>query len=125
MDSIHFIRGYGFGATHHLVGRTERGNKERTEKPRCAEDARLEKKEKEELEAFSSLEMPFMRENGDSRLTPSGTGGIGSRENYVSRGRKIGYVMELAEDRGPPAHSTLIGSASLEGTHYLHLWERK
>ena len=44
---------------------------------------------------------------GDSRLTPSGTGGIGSRENYVSRGRKIGYVMELAEDRRPPAHSTL------------------
>lgn len=44
---------------------------------------------------------------GKSRLTASSAGGLGGRESYVSRGRKIGYVMELAEDRRPPAHSTL------------------
>ena len=76
MDSIHFIRGYGLGATHHLVGRTDRGTKERTEKPRCAEDARLEKKEKEELEAFSSLEMPFMREKGTQDSLPAALVGL-------------------------------------------------
>lgn len=57
------------------------------------------KKEKEELgRRFFSPRDAIYERKGDSRLTPSGTGGIGSRENYVSRGRKIGYVMELAED---------------------------
>lgn len=65
------------------------------------------KKRRKSWGGFFSPRDAIYERKGDSRLTPSGTGGIGSRENYVSRGRKIGYVMELAEDRRPPAHGTL------------------
>lgn len=56
------------------------------------------KKRRKSWGGFCSPRDAIYERKGDSRLTPSGTGGIGSRENYVSRGRKIGYVMELAED---------------------------
>lgn len=76
MDSIHFIRGYGFGVTHHLVGRTEQGNKERTGKATGRWRMQDWKKEKEELEAFSSPEMPFTREKGTQDSLPAALVGL-------------------------------------------------
>lgn len=63
------------------------------------------------------------RESGG--LTPRGGACIGSGENYMSGGRNIGYVMELAEHRGAPSHCTLKRTTPLECTHYLHLQERE
>lgn len=64
-------------------------------------------KEKAELGRLYLPPGAIYERKGKSRLTASSAGGLGGRESYVSRGRKIGYVMELAEDRRPPAHSTL------------------
>lgn len=59
--------------------------------------ARLEKREGGG-KALSSPREAIYERKGKSRLTPGSTGGVDSRENYVSGGTKIGYVMELAED---------------------------
>lgn len=58
-------------------------------------------------------------------LTPGSGACIGSGENYMSGGRNIGYVMELAEHWGSTSHCTLKRTTSLERTHYLHLQERE
>lgn len=107
MDSGHFIREYGFGETHRLGGKDWTGRWRKNGKATVSGGCKTGKKEKEEAGRLFSPRDAIYERKGDSRLTPSGTGGIGGGENCVSRGRKIGYVMELAEDRGPPAHGTL------------------
>lgn len=65
------------------------------------------------------------RFKGEGTLTPGTPACIGSGERYVSGGGNIGYVMDLAEKRGAATNCTLKRTASLEGTHYLHLQERE
>lgn len=92
----HFIREYGFGERHHLAGRTGQGSKEGTESH--GEQKCKTGKEKAESGRLYLPPGAIYERKGKSRLTASSAGGLGGRESYVSRGRKIGYVMELAED---------------------------